>query len=53
MNITLPSNRAEPGYPLNVFGIAITLVCLVLTGYLSLVHHWWNSAKRRRIAMLH
>lgn len=49
MNVTAPANRAEPGAPLNVFGVAVSLVCLVMGGYLSLVYHWWKTAKRRTI----
>ncbi|KAG2023640.1 cation transporter [Coprinopsis cinerea AmutBmut pab1-1] len=52
MNLHVPTNRHEPGAPYNVFGIAISLVCVVLTSYLALVWYWWKRAERKRLGML-
>ena len=48
MNVTLPHNGRDIGYPFIVFPIVVSLVCCVVITYLTVVYHWWKSAKRRR-----
>ncbi|TFK30406.1 hypothetical protein FA15DRAFT_662361 [Coprinopsis marcescibilis] len=52
MNIHVPSNEHAPGAPHYVFGIVVSLVCCVLTTYLTIVRYWWQRAKRKRATML-
>ncbi|KAJ3987781.1 hypothetical protein F5890DRAFT_679574 [Lentinula detonsa] len=43
-NVTVPASPNS----FHVFGIIVSVECVVLTVYLSLVRRWWLNAKKRR-----
>ncbi|KII93749.1 hypothetical protein PLICRDRAFT_403555 [Plicaturopsis crispa FD-325 SS-3] len=52
LNITVPTNGHDPGYPYDVFGVVIALALLILCAYLLNVRRWWIMARRRRNTVL-
>jgi len=48
MNVTLPTNRHEPGASFNVFGVVIAMSFIIIIVYSWLVRRWWIQAKGPR-----
>ncbi|TFK77137.1 hypothetical protein BDN72DRAFT_29453 [Pluteus cervinus] len=47
MNVHIPTNLHEAGFPFNVFYIILALSLLILLTFLLVVRRWWIQAKRR------
>ncbi|EPQ60678.1 hypothetical protein GLOTRDRAFT_31418 [Gloeophyllum trabeum ATCC 11539] len=52
MNVTVPTNGQEPGYPYNMFYVVLSIAVVALCLYGCLVRYWWVRSKRRRTTML-